>query len=399
VFKGFLTETIFTLTLCVREKIKFMKIAISILVFVLGMFSALAQISGVSTKFSLPNSLNESSGAIFFNNKLITHNDSGGENKLYELDTDSGLVTRTVTITNAINVDWEDIDQDANFIYIGDIGNNSGDRTDLKIYKVNKNDYIGSDNVTAETIAFSYSNQTDFSSNFNSTEWDAEALVSFNETHLMLFSKNWVNGTTKGYLISKTPGNYALTPLATSLNSGGLITGGTYNPLTGKLYLVGYTQTLLPFVWVSENFSGNNIFSGTNTKTEFSSLGQEQAEAITFVDANRYFLTSESFSVTVGPFTFSDDAKLIAFNTTDVILSLQSVFTENDILLYPNPVDTFLNIKNENIDSVEIYDTKSVQLHKGANRSVDMSIFSSGVYFVKINLKNHTSQLKKIVKK
>jgi hypothetical protein len=33
-------------------------------------------------------------------------------------------VLRTVAITNATNVDWEDIAQDASYIYIGDIGNN-----------------------------------------------------------------------------------------------------------------------------------------------------------------------------------------------------------------------------------------------------------------------------------
>ncbi|WP_445737291.1 T9SS type A sorting domain-containing protein [Mariniflexile sp.] len=378
-----------------------MKIIISILVFVLGMFSTVAQITGASEKFALPSSLSESSGAIFFNNRLITHNDSGGENKLYELDTISGQVTRTISISNAINVDWEDMDQDDNYIYVGDIGNNvSGNRTDLKIYKINKNDYLSADTIIGETIAFSYSDQTDFTpSSANNTEWDAEALVSFDANNLILFTKNWLNGTTKGYLISKTPGVYSLSPLASSLNSGGLITGGTYNPFTGKLYLVGYTKTLQPFVCVSENFNGNAVFSGTNTQTMLASLGQEQAEAITFVGANRYFMTSESFSVSVGPFTFSDYAKLIAFSTNDVTLSLPIVVRGNEILLYPNPVDSFLHVKKENIVSIEIYDTKSVLLYKGTNRSFDMSVFRSGVYIVKINLKDHTSHLKKLIKK
>tara|TARA_R110002096_G_scaffold23964_4_gene75921 strand:- start:1300 stop:2433 length:1134 start_codon:yes stop_codon:yes gene_type:complete len=377
-----------------------MKVIASIMVFVLGTVTATAQISNVSEKFALPNNLNESSGAIFFNNKLITHNDSGGENKLFELDTISGLVTRTVTISNATNVDWEDITQDNTNIYIGDIGNNNGNRTDLKIYKINKTDFLNTASIIAETITLSYAAQTDFTANPNNTEWDSEALVSFDETNLLLFSKNWVDGITKAYLIPKAKGTYSISEEASTLNSGGLISGGTFNPLTGKLYLVGYTSTLQPFVWVSESFSGNDIFSGTNTQTSLTPLfGLEQTEAITFVNENRYFITSESFSQTIGSFTISDYAKLMSFSTNDVTLSSQTITTENDILLYPNPVDTFLYVKTKNVDSIEIYDTKSVQLYKGNNRSVDMSAFSKGVYLIKVHLKDATYQFKKLIKK
>ncbi|MFD0834795.1 T9SS type A sorting domain-containing protein [Mariniflexile aquimaris] len=376
-----------------------MKITFSLFVFVLGMLGAMAQINGAATKFALPSGLNESSGAIFFNNRLITHNDSGGETKLYELDTISGIIQREVTISNATNVDWEDLAQDENSIYIGDIGNNNGNRTDLKIYKINKTDYLSSTSVAAETIAFSYANQVDFTSNTNNTEWDAEALVCFDNSNLMLFSKNWVNGTTLAYLVSKTPGNYALNPLATSLNSGGLISGGSFNPYTGKLYLVGYTQALQPFVWVSENYNSNDIFSGTNTQTILSVFGMEQAEAITYVNANRYFMTSESFSQSFGGLTFSDNAKVMAFNTNDATLSSNMGFIEHKNIMYPNPVDTYLNMQHPNIDFIEICDIKSVQVYKGDDEVVDMSAFSKGVYVVKINFKDQTSRLEKLVKK
>lgn len=380
-----------------------MKFAVSFSFFVFGLFGAFAQISNVQEEFPLPLSLKESSGIIYFNGKLITHNDSGGNNELYEVDLATKVVTRTVTISNAINVDWEDITQDDTSIYIGDIGNNiSGNRTDLKIYKISKTDYLSMDTVTAETISFSYSDQTDLvATSANSTEWDAEALVSYDASNLILFTKNWVNGITKGYLVSKNPGTYSLTSLTTSLNhigNDGLITGGTYNPLTAKLYLVGYNNILQPFVWECKNFTGSDVFSGTNTQTQLPSLGQEQAEAITFIDENSYLITSESFLKTSGPFTVSDYAKLISFSTNDVALSSQTVIKQNDTLLYPNPVDSFLNVKNDAIDSVEIYDIKAVQLYKGTNSRVDMSTFSKGIYIVKINFNDQTSQLKKFVK-
>jgi hypothetical protein len=374
-----------------------MKISISIILFILGIYGIQAQISAAVEEFALPASLSESSGAIYFNNKLVTHNDSGGNNELYEVDLGTFLVSRTITISNATNVDWEDITQDNTSIYIGDIGNNvSGNRTDLKIYKISKTDYLSMDTVTAETISFSYSDQIDFTgSRANSTEWDAEALVSFDATNLILFSKNWVNGTTKGYLVPKLAGTYSLTPLATTLNSGGLITGGTFNPLTAKLFLVGYTDILQPFVWESERFTGSDIFSGTNTQTLLSSFGFEQAEAITYVNENRYFITSESFNQSF----FSDYAKLISFSTNDVALSVDLIDLEQDVVLYPNPVSNVLHIKNKQVNLVEIYDTKFTKLYSGFNRNIDMSHFSNGIYIVKINLNNDVRVIKKIVKK
>lgn len=375
-----------------------MKIIISILFFILGMFGMAAQISAATEKFALPSILSESSGVIYFNNKLITHNDSGGENALYEVDVVSGLVTRTITISNATNVDWEDITQDETSIYIGDIGNNSsGNRTDLKIYKISKSDYLSMDSVTAETISFSYSDQIEFTaSGSNNTEWDAEALVSFDDTTLMVFSKNWINGVTKGYVVSKTPGTYALTPLATTLNSLGLITGGTYNASNKKLLLVGYTNVLSPFVWECEGFKGNDVFSGVNTQTALpDSFGLEQIEAIASIDESRYVITAEAFGVSV----FSDYAKVIEFTTDDIGLSIEKDKPVNSVILYPSPVNHFLNIKSSEIVSLEIYDTKQVKLYEGNNFIVDMSQLSSGIYFVNIIFNDHTSVVKKIIKK
>ncbi|MDC1226188.1 T9SS type A sorting domain-containing protein [Algibacter sp.] len=378
-----------------------MKFAISISFFVFGLFGAFAQISNVQEEFPLPLSLNESSGIIYFNGKLITHNDSGGNNELYEVDLGTEAVTRTVTISGATNIDWEDMTQDDTSIYIGDIGNNiSGNRADLKIYKISKSDFLSMDTVTAETISFSYSDQTDFTAtSANNTEWDAEALVSYDASNLILFTKNWINGITKGYLVSKTPGMYSLTALATTLNSNGLITGGTYNPFTAKLFLVGYNNTLQPFVWECENFTGSNVFSGTNTQTQLSSLVQEQVEAITFVDENSYLITSESFLITLGPFTASGDAKLISFSTNDVALSMDDEYKTHDLSLFPNPVEDVLHIKGSEIASVQVYDTKQVKLYDGNNFLIDTSPLSSGIYFVNVRFNNHTSVIKKIIKK
>jgi len=82
--------------------------------------------------------IEETSGLINFNGRIITHNDSGGEPSLYEIDISSGNVIRTVAISNAVNKDIEDIAQDENYIYLCDIGNNSNKRKDQTIYKLVK---------------------------------------------------------------------------------------------------------------------------------------------------------------------------------------------------------------------------------------------------------------------
>src|SRR5687768_2482689 len=82
----------------------------------------------------VPATISETSGLMFWDGLLWTHNDSGGDAVLFGLDTASGTLVRSVRILEATNVDWEDITRDEDYVYIADFGNNNGTRTDLKIY-------------------------------------------------------------------------------------------------------------------------------------------------------------------------------------------------------------------------------------------------------------------------
>lgn len=349
--------------------------------------------SSIQEEFDLPATVSETSGLIYFNDKMITHNDSGGANELYEIDLTTETITRTVTITNATNVDWEDIAQDDTSIYIADIGNNYGNRTNLVIYKISKADYLVSTSVMAEIIEISYSDQSDFTPNLNNNEWDAESLTSYNSTDLLLFNKNWVDGVTKAYIVPKTPGTYAVSPMTTTLNSGIRITGGTYNAISGKLYLIGYNGILQPSVWVSENFSSDDIFSGTNTQTPLSSVGFEQTEGIAFLDEDEYYVSSESVSSPI-----SINAKLISFSTSDVALSVDDYSLNNELVIYPNPTQDYINVASEHINSLSLFDTKSTLLLDTTESKLDISILKKGVYFLKIDFKDKPSKIKKIIK-
>ncbi len=308
--------------------------------------------SSVSERNNLPSDINETSGLIFYNEMLITHNDSGNQARLFEIDTISNNISRTVLITNATNTDWEDITQDATHIYIGDIGNNSGSRTDLKIYKIAKADYDASNEVAAEIINYSYPDQTDFSSNPNNNDWDAEALFVFNEW-LVVCTKEWVSEKTNAYAIPKNAGTYSGNKLG-SLDVNGLVTGADYDPDIDVLYLLGYSSSLTPFLYRIEGIPDNDVFGGTGTKTTLGNLFPTQAEGITRVGGGRYFFSSEKISniITVASklFTFKED-KTLSIDQAD--------FVNFKTKVYPNPASHTLHFRypeNIELNRVEIYD-------------------------------------------
>lgn len=91
--------------------------------------------------FNLSDTLIETSGLTFFNNQLWTHNDSGNNNELYLVNTETGNVLKTVKVSNAVNIDWESMAQSETHLFVGDFGNNSGARQDLNILKLKKEDF------------------------------------------------------------------------------------------------------------------------------------------------------------------------------------------------------------------------------------------------------------------
>lgn len=239
----------------------------------------------------LPEDVFETSGLLFFNDQIVTHNDSGGAPVLFEIDTVSRQITRTITITNATNMDWEALTQDEDYIYIGDFGNNVGIRQDLTIYRIAKEDYLDNDTATAETIFFSYEDQTDFTDTGNS-DWDAEAFFVL-ENELVILTKQWKSLGTVAYTIPKNPGTH------TALRSGavqniGLVTDVDYNAADGTLFVVGYSAFLMPFAR-TYTLTGAEIFSETFGTIPID-IGLAQVEGVANDGVGNYFITSEFFS-------------------------------------------------------------------------------------------------------
>ncbi len=239
----------------------------------------------------LPPEVSETSGLLFINDRVITHNDSGGEALLFEIDTVSREITRTVTIANAINTDWEAISQDADYIYIGDFGNNLGMRQDLTIYRITKSDYLDNDTATAEAILFSYEDQTDFTNTGNS-DWDAEAFFVLDD-ELIILTKQWKSLGTVAYSIPKIPGSYSALR-RDAVENIGLVTDADYNPSNETLFVLGYSSILLPFAR-TYTLTDSSIFSDTFGTIPID-IGLAQVEGVTNDGAGNYLISSEFFS-------------------------------------------------------------------------------------------------------
>ena len=296
-----------------------------VLLYSLQLFS---QIENITEKFILPSTIEENSGLLFYNDKLITHNDSGNLANLYELDTITNQITRTIQISNAINVDWEDIAQDNDYIYIGDIGNNLGSRTDLKIYKIQKSDYLTNNTVTASVINFSYEDQTDFTNN-SDTNFDAEAMVVIGN-NIHIFTKNHTNLETNQYIIPKTLGTHTAT-LINSYNVAGLITGATLNTSNNSVFLCGYNQSLQPFLVLLSDFNDTifNVFTKYDLQP---TIANNQIEGITLINNNHYFISSEKFTYS----SYIINQKLFTFDYSPNVNGVNDTVKFN-FSLYPNP--------------------------------------------------------------
>ena len=310
---------------------------------------------------NLQSTVNETSGVIYLNNRLITHNDGGNPNALYELSIEDGTVIRTVTINNATNTDWEDITYDDEYIYIADIGNNSGDRTDLKVYKISISDYFDSDNtVTAEAIEFSYADQTDFTPR-DFHDFDAEALISYNN-NLYIFTKNretW--GTTNIYKLPKTPGSHIISQAdhinyKEPLTEAELITGATYEKATNKILLTGnvvnYSKVIISsFIVELSDFTSGNFSAGNINRISIDTNGEsEQIESITHFTKNKYYLTAEKGSSTSSSLHIlensSTDKYRIMFNTdpsTEATIGWGQVYGTNQKVCYDTNPDADWN--------------------------------------------------------
>ena len=250
-------------------------------------------------KAELPKEVNETSGLFFHNGRLWTHNDSGGKPILYALDTTTFEIVQRLTLKNVKNKDWEDVCTDGETVFVGDFGNNKGNRKKLKIFTFPLSDIPESgdtsiivDSIIVDSITFRFGDQTDFNHKKHEHDFDCEAMF-VTEEYLYLFSKGWKTGTTRMYRLPKTPGNY-VAEVVNGFDSQGLLTGADYDREHHVLALVGYVKTVWkPFMYLIFDFEEEGV-KLSNRRFEMPQWTGAQTEGICFFDHGRCFVTAET---------------------------------------------------------------------------------------------------------
>jgi len=349
-----------------------------------------------TSSIDLTSNLSETSGLISWNNQIWTLNDNTDIN-LYALDTTNGNIIKSYPLTGTLNRDWEEISQDDGYIYVGDFGNNqNGNRTDLKILRINKNSILTSP-AKIDTINFSYSDQKDFNpTGSNNTDFDCEAFIVSSDS-IFLFSKQWLSNKTSVYSLPKIPGTF-IANLKSSYDVKGLITGAVYLESQKLIALSGYSNLLEPFIYLLYDFSSSDYFGGNKRKI-IVSLPFHQVEGIATADGLKYYISNESFTLT--PY-IDTPQKLHILNLNPFLekykeyLSANIIKTESegDYEIYPVPAGNFINVKRasnlpQDDYSIINYLGKTVLTGKlpESENCIDISSLPCGLYFMRFGEK------------
>ncbi|MEU8135062.1 hypothetical protein [Streptodolium elevatio] len=191
-----------------------------------------------------------------------THNDSGGKPQLFAVGTD-GTVKATVTLADANAVDWEAIalGKDENgepALYVADIGDNRGRRTDVAIYRVREPDVLRDTQLTPGRYRIAYEDGPR----------DAEALMVHPSTNRILVATKALTGggiyTASGPLRAD-----AVNTLTRTAKAPAMVTDGAYSPDGSRFILRGYLS--------SDMYSAPGKWIGS-----VDSPVQKQGESVTF---------------------------------------------------------------------------------------------------------------------
>lgn len=284
----------------------------------------------------LPAGLAEGSGLAWSDGRLWAIEDGGNPLEMYELDTLTGALLDSFLLTSTTNHDWEDLAQNGTHFFIGDFGNNAGNRTDLRILRFPKS-ALAIGNAQPDTIDFSFSDQADFDLPFEGHDFDCEAFFFWGDS-LHLFSKNWADLKTRHYVLPAEPGSHTAM-LRDSLDVQGQVTAADISP-DGKALLLGYNvQTGEAFFWLLFDFPGSRFFSGNKRRISLGSvLTTSQAEGLAFSDNKTGFICSERYSLL--------PQRLLRFDIGQWVENPSAVQTleSQNVAISPNPFDEYLHL-------------------------------------------------------
>jgi hypothetical protein len=235
----------------------------------------------ITQLYSLPKKLKEVSGIVYSekDNLFWTLEDSGNFNKIYGLNTQDGSISKTITIENTSNIDWEDITKDLEGnLYIGDFGNNNNVRKDLCIYKINQSSLNQTNVLPAYKISFSYPDQKEFPPKKTKLFFDVEGFFEY-KSNFYLFTKNRSKGFDGTVLVYKIPNKAGfhqavlMGKFKTCDNYNHCaVTSATISPDASKIALL--THDKIVFL---TNFKNDDFLKGSQTTCELNHFSQKEA--------------------------------------------------------------------------------------------------------------------------
>lgn len=273
---------------------------------------------------NLSNLNNETSGLAFFNDTILSINDSGNEPALHALRSTDGQHLQSWLIDNALNLDWEALALSQTAVFIGDIGNNAGNRSTLDIYRVDRADMLPTNaSISAQKLTFKFADQPSISLPINAHNYDSEALF-FWQDSLHLLSKNWQNLWTRHYVL---PSNWQDTLVLSPRDSfyvNGLVTDAAIDEVSNYIYLLGYKkeQSGLYSSFMYRFLNTNNLFFGSDyQRVELgSTLNLAQTEGLCMSGAHKGFITGEQI---VSLIAIAPKLHFFDFNTVGLTTTLE----------------------------------------------------------------------------
>ena len=248
------------------------------LIFIFLITSACQSSGQLKIEGSINNSIDEASAAeIIPKSDLIwTIEDARNDSELYGLNS-KGKIVKEIAITNASNIDWEDLTSDGlGNLYIGDFGNNNEKRKYFRILKVKQED-LDKNTAEVKVIEFTLPKGQDSK--------DFEAFFLYNNSFYIISKE------TKKFIVLKVPNksgrHEAIIRSDFNLN-------GKNNKITSAdISDDGKTIVLLNHdkLWKLTEFDSDDFFSGNVIEKSFDH--DTQKEGVCFKNDSTVIITDE----------------------------------------------------------------------------------------------------------
>lgn len=247
-------------------------------------------------QIELDSLLDENSGLQKIGDFIYTFNDSGGEAAVYKISTDSGKVIQKIKFKGTENIDFEDIAYDGKNLYIGDFGNNLGNRNMKFIYSFNLSKLKSNEKeieVRPKVLKFVIDEEAQQKVDGPlQTNFDVEAFLYY-DGKLHFFTKEWTDYKTTHYTLD-THLAFQGAKKIEKFNTKSVVTGADME--NGVLVLTSYTKDGEVYLWKFDQFSEGKFFNGEAIQYFLGlSPAVGQIEGVTIKDGT-IFISGEKFS-------------------------------------------------------------------------------------------------------